>query len=88
MDKILLVFQREYLSRVFKRSFLLTTLLTPFAILLLILVLGTIMTYDSDDQQIVLISDPGKILNGSIENSKSITYEITDKDLEGLRRNI
>ena len=86
MDKILLVFQREYLSRVFKRSFLLTTLLTPFAILLLILVLGTIMTYDSDDQQIVMISDPGKILNGSIDNSKSITYEITDKDLEVLKK--
>jgi len=29
MDKILLVIQREYLSRVQKKSFLLATLLTP-----------------------------------------------------------
>jgi ABC-2 type transport system permease protein len=85
MDKILLVFKREYLTRVFKRSFLLTTLLTPFAILLFILVLGFIMSYDSNDQQTILVSDPGNILNQGMEDSKSIKYEMTNKDLDVLK---
>ena len=86
MDKILLVFKREYLTRVFKKSFLLTTLLTPFAIFAMILVLGTIMSYDSDDQRTILVSDPSNILNNEIDGSKSITYEFSDKDLEVLKK--
>lgn len=86
MDKILLVFKREYLTRVFKKSFLLTTLLTPFAILVFVLVLGFIMSYDSDDSQKVMVSDPSNMLNASIEDSKSVTYEFTDRDLEVLKK--
>jgi ABC-2 type transport system permease protein len=85
MNKILLIFQREYLTRVFKKSFLLTTLLTPFAIFALILVLGTIMSYDSDDQKNILVSDPYSILDGNIENSDNISFEFTKKGLETLK---
>ncbi len=85
MDKILLVFKREYLTRVFKRSFVLTTLLTPLALFAFILVLGLIMTYDSDDMRTVLVSDPTDILGGEIMKNKSITYEFSDKDLETLK---
>lgn len=86
MDKILLIFKREYLTRVFKKSFLLTTLLTPLAIFALVLVLGTIMSYDSDDMRTILVSDPSGILNGSIDNSKSISYEFSNKELATLKR--
>ncbi|GLR17648.1 ABC transporter permease [Portibacter lacus] len=85
MDKILLIFKREYLTRVFKKSFLLTTLLTPLAIFVLVLVLGTIMTYDSDDAQTVLVSDPGNILNGDMNGSNTISYQFSDKDLEQIK---
>ena len=85
MDKILLVLRREYLTRVFKRSFLLTTLLTPFAILVFILVLGFIMSYDSNEQKKVLVSDPNNLLEGEISNSKSVVYEFTQEDLDQLK---
>lgn len=85
MNKILLIFQREYLTRVFKRSFLLTTLLTPFAIFALILILGTIMSYDSDDQKDILVSDPHQILDGNMEDSDNISFEFSNEGLEKLK---
>ncbi len=86
MDKIILIFKREYLTRVFKKSFLLTTLLTPFAILLFILVLGFIMTYDSDEKQTIKVSDPSNMMSGTIEESKGIFYEFTNNDLDDLKK--
>ncbi|WP_235297447.1 ABC transporter permease [Portibacter marinus] len=85
MDKVLLVLKREYLSRVFKRSFLLTTLLTPFAILLFIVVVGLIFSYDSDEKKKVLVLDPGKMLIDDFISSGGIDYEFTDKDLASLK---
>lgn len=86
MNKILLILQREYISRVFKRSFLLTTLLTPFAILLFVVIAGLIFSYDTDKEQKIIVSDPSELLSGELSSSKGLIFEFSNDDLELLKK--
>lgn len=56
-NNVWLVLQREYLTRVKRRSFVLVTLLTPLAFLLFFVVAGLIFSYQSDDQSRLLVKD-------------------------------
>ena len=70
MNKIKLIAQREFLTRVKKRTFLLTTIGLP----LLIFGLYALMIYfaagDSSDKKIA-VADNAKIFNGNIDNTGS-----------------
>lgn len=59
-----LIFQREYLTRVKKRSFILTTILTPLAILLFFVVIGIIMAYESQEEKQIAVVDEAGVLTG------------------------
>lgn len=47
MNKINLIINREYLTRVKNKKFILTTLLTPLGFLLFFVVVGVIFSYES-----------------------------------------
>lgn len=83
-NNIWLVFQREYLTRVRKKSFLIVTLITPFAFLLFFLVAGIIFSYQSDDQSKILVKDDFDILSENLENRRFVV-EKTNVDLELIR---
>lgn len=68
-----------------KKSFLLTTLLTPFGILLFVIVAALIFSYESDKEQKIMVNDPGNLMEKTIEETKGITFEFSDKDLETLK---
>ena len=51
MNKLLLIIKREYISRVTSKSFILTTLLTPLAIVLFTAVVTLIFSYETDEIQ-------------------------------------
>ena len=63
-SKIGLILQREYLTRVKKRSFILTTILTPLAMLLFFGVIGFIMAYESQEEKEIAVLDQAGVLNG------------------------
>ena len=87
MDKLWLIIQREYLTRVKKRSFILATILTPLAFGLFFIVVGFIFSYEDGDVKQIAISDPGNVLSVSkLPNTKSITFTKPQKDLEGLKK--
>ncbi len=89
MEKLWLIIQREYLTRVKKKSFILATILTPLAFGLFFIVVGFIFSYESGDVKKIAISDPGNILSVSkIPNTKSITYSKPKKELEELKKDI
>jgi ABC-2 type transport system permease protein len=74
MNKILLIIQREYLTRVRNKTFILSTILTP----LLLVGLITIVTYISIkniEHEKIAVVDNGNILKGNIENTKSLSFE-------------
>ena len=74
MNKIWLIIQREYLSRVRKKTFILTTILAP---LLFVGVFGAIIfiTIKSVTHEKIAVVDPGGYLKSSLESSKSVTYD-------------
>ena len=82
MNKLLLIIKREYISRVTSKSFILTTLLTPLAIVLFTAVVTLIFSYETDEIQNIAVIDEAKILDGSIRDEENLFFHFEKKSLE------
>ncbi len=82
MNKLLLIIKREYISRVTSKSFILTTLLTPLAIVLFTAVVTLIFSYETDEIQNIAVVDEAKILDGSIRDEENLFFHFEKKSLE------
>lgn len=80
MNKILLIIQREYLTRVRNKTFIISTILTPLLFAGLITAVTVISVKNIDHEKVAII-DEDNILNGHIENTKAITFVFT-KDVD------
>lgn len=76
MNKILLIIQREYLTRVRNKTFILSTILTPLLFAGLITAV-TIISIKNLDHEKVAVVDKAGILNNHIENTKSVTFNFS-----------
>lgn len=87
MDKIWLILSREYVSRVKKRSFLLTTLLTP---LLFggIYALGIYLAVSESEQKVVKVLDETGYFENQLDASGSVVFEYVDGSLEQARTDL
>jgi ABC-2 type transport system permease protein len=90
MKKILLILEREYMTRVKKRAFLITTLLAP---LIMFLFFGFSFFVSMDDSQVennqILVWDERGILDGvedSIPDMPQLTF-VTDSSAETWKKN-
>ena len=72
--KVGIVISHEYTTRVRKKSFILTTLLTPIGMGLLICVPMLIMLFSGNEQQKVKVIDQSGIVAPYLENSEHTTY--------------
>lgn len=74
MNKIWLIIKREYLTRVRKKTFILSTILTP---LLFVGVFAVVIyfTIENISNQRVAVVDPSGYLKSSLESSERITYD-------------
>lgn len=86
MNKILLIIQREYLSRVKKKSFILMTLLTPLIIAGFygLMIYFSIQGASGTNNRIAVIND-NKTLTEQLTSSKTITYTYVDKSLAEMK---
>jgi ABC-2 type transport system permease protein len=84
MGKIWLITQREYLTRVLNKTFILTTLLTPLGFLLFIVVLGFIMNTGSDKVKNILIADRVGFLEGELKSRDNLVFEFNDAPMSDL----
>ncbi|MGO3806060.1 MAG: ABC transporter permease [Sphingobacterium sp.] len=83
MNKILLIIRREYLSRVRKRSFLLTTFLVPlFFIGMYIGVFYLTKKSFEDTHGIVHVIDRGGEISKSLKNNKNLTFTVSNRELQ------
>lgn len=82
MSKILLIIQREYLSRVKKRSFLLLTFLLPlfFAAVFAAILLITKKSLESQHATVRVIDYSGFVAN-QLHNNPSVTFIPADGDI-------
>lgn len=89
MNKLWLIIKREYTTRVFKKSFILLTLLVPLGIIAFSVIVGFIMSRNTVQDIIVAISDPKQMVNDSlIKKNSGIQYIISDQPFEALKPGI
>ena len=74
MNKTLLIIQREYLTRVKNKRFILTTILMPLLIVGFIAV-STILAIKGKDSHKIAVVDDNGFFKGTIKNSKQLVFE-------------
>jgi ABC-2 type transport system permease protein len=75
MNKIWLIIQREYISRVKKKSFLVTTLLTPILMFGLIATMAYMAAKSEQKEAIAVIDESGIFINKMDTSSSSYTIK-------------
>src|ERR1700761_5811761 len=90
MNKVLLIIQREYLTRVRKKAFIIMIFVVPCLILGMGAVIGLIAK-DSDqltEQQTVKVIDESGEFAGKFRNEKNLKFEVTTKSLADLKNDL
>lgn len=86
MNKILLIIKREYLTRVRKKSFLLTTILVPLIIIGFYAAIIAIAVSDSSEGEKVAVIDKANLFNGKVppdkDGNESIKYDFVSNETE------
>lgn len=86
MNKVGLIIKREYLSRVRKKTFILTTILTPLLFIGLIATVVFITVKNVRNEKIAIVDTEG-ILKASLKSSESVTYEFrNDVDTSNFKK--
>ena len=85
--KVGIVISHEYSTRVRKKSFILTTLLTPILMALLICVPALIMVFTGNEDQKVKVIDESGVVAPYFENSEHTTYVMGEpgETVDGLK---
>jgi ABC-2 type transport system permease protein len=89
MNKIFIIFKREYLTRVTKKSFLILTLLMPILFGGMMFLPGYLATKENDKEEKVAVFDRSTIFLGQLENSKSTKFVyIPESDYSKIKDNL
>lgn len=86
MSKIGLIIEREYMTRVRKKSFIIVSLLMPIALLTMMLLPTIIMEFSSVTTQRIAVVDETQNYQSVLANTEEIEYTlISDETAESLR---
>ena len=88
MNNLWLVIQREYVTRVRRKSFILATLLTPIGLALFVVVAQFIFSYDNDERSNIAIVDEGGIIEGAIPDDENLYFEISTDNVDSLKARV
>ncbi len=80
MHKILLIIQREYTTRVQKKSFIILTLLMPVLMSALMFLPGYLMTMDDNQTRTIAVYDASAVFLGRLENSEFTKFKFIPKE--------
>ena len=85
--KIGIIIQREYLTRVKKRSFIIITFLAPlfFAALMFLPVILMESSEKFDEKRTIAVCDESKMFYGKFENTEFNTFLYIDNDIEDAK---
>ncbi len=98
MSKLSLIIQREYLTRVRKTSFIVGTLLAPVGLLVYMLVIFGLSSYQGSSEIKIAVLDEAKMVTplpddkgvrfipSGNKNLEQLKTEVTDKKLDGVLR--
>ncbi len=86
MSKIGIIIQREYTSRVMKKSFLLLTFLTPVFMAAMIILPMWITTLKDDTIKHVVVVDKTKSLQNVLKSNEQYSFIFTDASINEVRK--
>lgn len=69
-----IIIRREYMERVSKKSFIITTLLMPVLMVALMCLPALVMLFSTPDNKTVAVIDDSGLIASALENSESITF--------------
>jgi ABC-2 type transport system permease protein len=90
MNKIWLIIQREYLTRVRSRAFILSTLLTPIAFGAFIGLQALFVTYKGGDAKHVVVFDEGNFIKTGIADTREVRFSKAPngRSLDSLKNDV
>ncbi len=86
MGKTAIIIKREFTHRVRKKSFILTTLLTPVLLVLVMLAPILILKADTSRERVICVIDRSGVVADRLGASGSLKFTPTDKTESELRR--
>ena len=72
MNKIWIILEREYLQRVKKKSFILSTILTPLIFPLFIAITVFVLSTEESEERIILLLDQNNFIEDSLEFQNNV----------------
>ncbi len=87
-SNILLIIQREFNERVRKKSFLLSTLITPFLIIALMAAPAFIMKYSRGEQKRIAVIDDSGLVAPYLESNETVRFETTNLAPDEARKRL
>ena len=84
-SKIGIIIGREFNERVRKKSFILSTLLTPLFMIGLMVAPILISQYSEENKKQIVVVDDTKIVGAQLQNTKEVEYQQTDMPIERAR---
>ncbi len=85
MSKIGLIIEREYKTRVLKKSFILLTLLTPILLVAVMLVPLWLSTIKDDTEQHIVVIDKSGLYEAALQNNETYTFDFTNRPIDTIR---
>lgn len=85
-SKIGIIIGREFNERVRKKSFIITTILTPLLMIGLMLAPILLAQYSGSEAKRIAVVDDSKVIGQHLQSSEEIVFEITDKPIEAARK--
>jgi len=83
MNKTWIIFEREYLQRVMKKSFILSTILTPL-IFPVFITIAVFLIGNDDDEKVISLIDEKKLISDTLSIGNNLIVP-TNSDLETLQ---
>jgi ABC-2 type transport system permease protein len=89
MNKISVIIQREYITRVRKKSFIIMTILAPLLMAAIFIIPVLVMTNeDKDFKKIAVIEDGSDLFKNIIPDTRDVDFVYLEKDiLDDLKKN-
>lgn len=88
MNKTLLIIQREYLSRVKKRSFLIMTFLVPLLIIGMYALVFALTMKGGDNIPTVEVIDASGIFKHALKDKKSVKFQLSRQSLSEAKQRV
>ncbi len=87
MDKVLLIIQREYLTRVRKKAFIIMIFVVPSLILAMGAVIALVAKHSDElsDAQVVKVIDETGSFAGKFHDQKNLKFEVTKQSITDLK---